>query len=87
MKYELNSAILYFTMKEKEIYRNNKRLLQFDLLKVFACFLVIWGHAIMHMYVSDYIANPLYRFIYSFHMSLFMMISGLFASSTMKFFC
>ena len=66
------------------IYRNNKRLLQFDLLKVFACFLVIWGHTIMHMYVSDYIANPIYRFIYSFHMYFFMMISGMFASSAMK---
>ena len=65
------------------IYRN-KRLLQFDLLKVFACLLVIWGHTIMHMYVSDYIANPIYRFIYSFHMNLFMMISGMFASFAMK---
>ncbi|MBO7047196.1 MAG: acyltransferase family protein [Prevotella sp.] len=66
------------------IFQNNKRLLQFDLLKVFACLLVIWGHTIMHMYVSDYISNPIYRFIYSFHMYLFMMISGMFASSAMK---
>ena len=41
-------------MKEKGNYRSNKRLLQFDLIKVFACLLVIWGHTIMHMYVSDY---------------------------------
>jgi len=71
-------------MRKEAIYQSNKRLLQFDLLKVFACLLVIWGHTIMHMYVSDYIANPIYRFIYSFHMNLFMMISGLFASSAMK---
>lgn len=66
------------------IEKENNRLLQFDLLKVFACFLVIWGHTIMHLYVPDYISNPIYRFIYSFHMSLFMMISGLFASSAMN---
>lgn len=71
-------------MKENVIYRSNKRLLRFDLLKIYACYLVIWGHAIMHLYVSDYIANSIYRFVYSFHMSLFMMISGLFASSSMK---
>ena len=58
---------------------NQSRLVHFDLLKVFAIFLVIWGHCIQ-FFLSSYECNDLiYLFIYSFHMPLFMMISGFFS--------
>ncbi len=58
------------------------RILVFDIIKLFAIFLVVWGHCIMHLqgYKYDSWANPLYRWIYSFHMPLFMMISGFFSA-------
>lgn len=60
------------------------RLLYFDVLKLFAIFLVLWGHSIQYFLSSDYADEPVYRYIYSFHMPLFMMISGYFALSSMK---
>lgn len=72
------------SVMEKGGNQSHTRLLKYDLLKVFACFLVIWGHVIMHLYDSDYVSNPIYRAIYSFHMNLFMMISGWFSLSSMK---
>ena len=44
-------------------------------------FLVLWGHAIQHLSPAAYDENPMYIFIYSFHMPLFMMVSGFFAGS------
>lgn len=60
-----------------------KRILYIDLLKTFAIYLVIWGHAIMH-FQPDYAQSYVFRIIYSFHMPLFMMLSGYFASSSMS---
>lgn len=62
--------------------RQAKRLVEFDLLKCFAIFLVLWGHSIQYLLSSDYWNEPLYRHIYSFHMPLFMMISGFFFAKT-----
>lgn len=50
-------------------------------MKCFAMFLVLWGHAIQHLSPAAYDENPMYIFIYSFHMPLFMMVSGFFAGS------
>lgn len=61
-----------------------KRNPVFDLLKFFAIFLVLWGHAIQHLHPSSYADNSMYRFIYSFHMPLFMMIVGYFSGSVMN---
>ncbi len=61
-----------------------KRLLSFDALKLFAIFLVLWGHCVQHLLSSDYTTEPVYRYIYSVHMPLFMMISGYFAVSSMS---
>lgn len=55
----------------------------FDLLKLFAIFLVLWGHCIQHM-KSTNVDEPVFLFIYSFHMPLFMMISGFFSGSSMS---
>lgn len=48
-----------------------------DVLKCFAIFLVILGHVVAS-YDSRGYAAPVNRWIYSFHMPLFMMLSGLF---------
>ena len=55
-----------------------KRLASIDILKLFAMFLVIWGHCVQFLLTSHYLDEPAYLYIYSFHMPLFMMISGLF---------
>lgn len=60
------------------------RLLSFDYLKFFAIFLVVWGHCIEQLCSADSIEDSAYRFIYSFHMPLFMMISGYFSVSSLN---
>ena len=55
-----------------------QRLISIDILKLFAMFLVIWGHCAQFLLTSDYLDEPAYLYIYSFHMPLFMMISGMF---------
>lgn len=55
------------------------RLLYFDLLKFLAIFLVIWGHCIQFFLSSYECMDSVYLAIYSFHMPLFMMISGYFS--------
>lgn len=65
-------------------YFRKDRLKSFDLLKFFAIFLVLWGHSIQYFLSSIYYEEPVYRFIYSFHMPLFMMISGYFSVSSIS---
>lgn len=60
------------------------RILWLDALKCFAMFLVIWGHVIQYG-VTDYLENDIHIDIYSFHMPLFMMISGFFAGNIAKY--
>lgn len=62
---------------------SNKRLLAFDAIKLFAIFLVIYGHCILHLqnHCYDIKENIIYRFVASFHMPLFMAISGYFGSN------
>lgn len=54
------------------------RLRSIDILKLLAMFLVIWGHCVQFLLSSHYLDEPAYIYIYSFHMPLFVMISGLF---------
>lgn len=58
------------------------RIIYIDLLKLFAIFLVLWGHTIMH-FQTDYENSICLQTIHSFHMPLFMMLSGYFAKSSM----
>lgn len=60
------------------------RIKAFDILKLYAIFLVLWGHSIASLLPSNCYDNPLFRIIYSFHMPLFMMISGYFSTSSMS---
>lgn len=48
-------------------------------MKSFAIFLVIYGHAIQYFLSSNYTDEIMWRIVYSFHMPLFMMLSGYFA--------
>ncbi|WP_442589244.1 acyltransferase family protein [Pedobacter sp. AW31-3R] len=62
------------------------RNLFIDYLKGVAIFLVVWGHGLQFLDTQyNCYQNPVFLFIYSFHMPLFMCISGyLFAFSAKK---
>lgn len=61
------------------------RIYWLDWLKLFAMFLVVWGHALFHFadipYEEKYVGVS--GFIYSFHMPLFMTLSGYFSYKLM----
>ncbi len=64
---------------------NNKRIEYIDALKGFAIFIVIWGHSLLNLKNGyDFFHNPVFEFIYSFHMPLFFMLSGFFFRSSLK---
>lgn len=50
-----------------------------DILKGIAIFLMLWGHCIQYCVAGsevDFFNNGVFKFIYAFHMPLFMLISG-----------
>jgi fucose 4-O-acetylase-like acetyltransferase len=55
-----------------------------DIIKAFAIFCVVWGHSVQYLYSSDFLSNKVFEFIYSFHMPLFMILSGYFFRSSLK---
>ena len=55
--------------------QNKGRLYYIDNLKAFLIILVVVGHCIQN-FLPGYESNPLYNFIYSFHMPLFIFVSG-----------
>lgn len=61
-----------------------QRMQSMDVLKFVAIFFVLWGHAEQYLLSGDYSDRMVYRHIYSFHMPLFMMISGFFFAMTVK---
>lgn len=61
-----------------------KRIQWLDALKLFAMFLVVWGHCIQRFLGEMTNENIVYDFIYSFHMPLFMCISGFFGASLLN---
>lgn len=61
-----------------------ERDLVFDALKIFAIFLVLWGHCIAHLTSTEATTDPTFLFIYSFHMPLFMAMVGYFSGSALK---
>lgn len=60
-----------------------QRLISFDLLKLFAIYLVLWGHCIQYLSDDESFDNQIFISIYSFHMPLFMVISGFFARKSL----
>lgn len=55
-----------------------ERILYIDAIKTVLIFLVIWGHTIQYTNANEGLGNPIAAFIYSFHMPMFMMLSGMF---------
>ncbi len=68
----------------KKVIVEKYRLLSFDLIKLLAIFFVIWGHSISGFLSTDSSDNAVFRILNSFHVALFMMISGFFSVSSMK---
>lgn len=58
------------------------RILWIDELKGFAIFLVIIGHVLISRFLPQF--QPLHTAIYSFHMPLFMFLSGIFAYKALE---
>lgn len=61
--------------------KTNSRIAYIDIARAFACFLMVWGHVAINYEKGSYHA-PVAVWIYSFHMALFMMLSGMFLSSS-----
>ena len=64
--------------------RDNK----FDFIKGILIILVVIGHAIQALYGIDNKEvwyNPIFNIVYTFHMPLFIFISGYFFSSSLKY--
>lgn len=57
---------------------NNKSRLFINVVKGLAIFLMLYGHCIQYcsMGTFDFYDNAVFKFIYSFHMPLFMLVSG-----------
>ena len=76
-----NASIHYFN-KERNIY--------VDVIKGIAIILVVIGHCIQFgsgracLESEDFFNDPLFKFIYSFHMPLFMLVSGYLFANTIK---
>jgi fucose 4-O-acetylase-like acetyltransferase len=73
-------------MKKEKVENFGTQRIEFiDLLKGFAIFCVLWGHSIQYLRDGyDFFHDPVFEFIYSFHMPLFFMISGFFFKSSLK---
>lgn len=58
--------------------KGSERYITIDIAKGIAVFLVLWGHFIQYSSGGNYdhFADLIFRFIYSFHMPLFSLISG-----------
>lgn len=56
----------------------NTRIGSIDFIKGVCIFLVVWGHSIQNMGGDTFWENPVHEFICSFHMPIFMMVSGFF---------
>lgn len=63
-----------------------KRDIYWDIVKGVAIFLVVLGHSLQYLYIDTEYSHTdyLFNFIYSFHMPLFMAVSGYFAHSSLS---
>ena len=71
-----------------ELTNEKKRLYKFDNLKFFLIFLVVLGH-VVDIYISSKNPNTIYKkifiFIYTFHMPLFVFLTGFFQKKLSTF--
>ena len=58
--------------------RGGTREYSIDVAKALLIFLVVWGHAIQYLHGTEFNfwEDPIFKFIYGFHMPLFALISG-----------
>ena len=66
---------------ERNIFMEN-RIYKYDIIRFILIFLVLFGHC-LELFRSD-IINNIYKIIYSFHMPLFIYISGRFAKCSIR---
>ncbi len=64
--------------------QSKKRIPYLDLLKCFAIVCVFLGHSVEQITGNDFWDNPIWSFIYSYHMPLFMLLCGYFFGSSLK---
>lgn len=64
----------------------SERIKYIDFIKGICIFLVVWGHCIQNMGTKNdaFFDNPVHIFIVSFHMPIFMILSGFFFSTSIK---
>lgn len=62
----------------------NSRIEKWDILKFFLIFLVVFGHCIDSIYEYTDVMKSLFLFIYTFHMPVFIFISGLFSKKAVN---
>lgn len=72
----INHIILMETSKARIPY--------LDFLKFFAIGSVLLGHSVEQLTGNDYWDNPIWSFIYTYHMPLFMLLCGYFFGSSLK---
>lgn len=61
-----------------------KRIPYLDFLKFFAIASVLLGHSVEQTTGNDFWDNPIWSFIYTYHMPLFMLLCGYFFGSSLK---
>ena len=61
-----------------------KRIAYIDFLKAFAIATVLLGHSVEQLSGDAFWDHPIWSFLYSFHMPLFMFVSGLFFKSALR---
>ena len=76
---------IYLCSQIKSFMKPQSRNPHFDNLKLILIFLVVFGHAIEYIGNTSRISNAVYSFIYTFHMPLFVFISGYFTNVTKSF--
>lgn len=65
--------------------KQSSYLLYIGIAKCLAIWLMLWGHAMTQLMPShDLNSNPAFVWLYSFHMPLFMLMSGLFAKKALE---
>jgi fucose 4-O-acetylase-like acetyltransferase len=71
-------------MAQFDTLKTHRRIKYLDFCKGLAIYLVCCGHFVQNISQGDsYMDNPLWKFIYSFHMPLFMILCGYFCKSSM----
>lgn len=61
-----------------------QRILSVDFVKFISIFLVVWCHVIEGIDTDGFWQNSVHHVIYSFHMPLFMLLSGYFSYSSLN---